>query len=185
MTEDGKIFDYELDWIPVSSGLDKRILFMNKDRGSLFRIIDMENETYSFSDVERIDRIRDINKVLIKEDNEELNKRRFLPIANRILDEIIPIQMPYMPTTYTCYIENFPDIDPICPDILGICYFWDKTSNEMTEVKRFFRINTFGNLENPKVEEINFNTYNDLKRKWFEMEAKKNVDNDTTKEHNS
>ena len=29
MTEDGKIFDYELDWIPVSSGLDKRILFMN------------------------------------------------------------------------------------------------------------------------------------------------------------
>ena len=76
MTEDGKIFDYELDWIPVSSGSDKRILFMNKDRGSLFRIIDMENETYSFSDVERIERIRDINKVLIKEDDEELNKRR-------------------------------------------------------------------------------------------------------------
>jgi hypothetical protein len=170
--DDNLIYDFEADWKPCNSGKDKKIFFENQKLTSLFRIIDMDKQTVTFSDVERIIKITDINKVLVKEDSPKNNFMLYGPIANRVLDEIRPISMPYKKETYKCFIEAFPgymDTD----DILGILYFKEEFGEEnMVEVKKFYRMHVMGEL-GPKFEEINFKIYNDLKTKWMEKEEKK------------
>lgn len=178
MNEDLKpIYDFEADWKPCNSGNDKRIIFMNNKRNSLFRIIDMQAETISYSDVDRVTAIKDINKVLVKENDEEENKRRFLPLVNKVIDEVIPIYMPYVPETYTCYIEAFPGFDENYEDTIGILYFrkdTDKATEDMIPVKRFFRIHQVASAV--RYEEIDFNTYHNVNVKWMKRMEEKDVD---------
>ncbi len=167
MTEDDRpIYDIETDWEPCNSGKDKRIFFVNKKLPSLFRIVDMANETIIFSDIGRIIKITDINKVLIKEDDPETNKLRYASIANKVLDEIVPISMPYKPEHYKCFIESFPGYSDT-DDILGILYFKEEFGvQNMIKAYRFYRLHIVGEL-GPVYEEINDKIYNDLKEKWL------------------
>ena len=171
--DDGIIYDYELDWKPCNSGNVKRIYFENAKRGSLFRVINFNDQTVTFSDVERVEKITDINKVLVKEDNPEENKNKFQSLVNRIVDEIKPITMPYRPDRLICYIEAFPGFDENYEDTVGILYFRDLIEDEMISCKRFFRIHPIGS--NVRYEEINFNIYNDVKGKWMKR-CEDNVD---------
>lgn len=170
MNEDLKpIYDFESDWVPQNSGKDKRIIFKNAKYHSLFRVIDVGRSVLTFTDVDRVHRIRDINKVLSKTDNEEENKKRFLPIINMIIDEVKPITMPYVPEKLTCFIESFPGYDKNIDDVLGILYFREDAEKEedrnMIAAKRYFKINPTGMPF--KYEEMTFETYDKLKEKWY------------------
>ena len=126
----------------------------------------MREQTITFSDVERVSRIKDIDKVLTKTDDEEKNKERFQPLVNMIIDELKPISMPYAPEKLTCFIENFPGFDGGFDDALGILYFREeKEDGNMIEAKRFFKINPDGVF--PKYDEISREMYDDVKVKWF------------------
>ena len=170
MNEDLKpIYDFESDWIPQNSRKDKRIIFENSKLNSLFRIVDVGHSIVAFTDVGRVCKIKDINKALSKTDNEEENKKNFLPIINRVIDEIKPISMPYVPEKLTCFIESFPGYDKNIDDVLGILYFREDSVKEedrnMIQAKRFFKINP---LSTPfRYEEMTMDTYNKLKAKWF------------------
>lgn len=91
MNEDLKpVYDFEADWEctnpPKRGGKAQSvIIFENKIHKSLYRIIDVANQTITFSDVERVSRIKDIDKVLTKTDDEEKNKERFQPLINMII----------------------------------------------------------------------------------------------------
>ena len=167
MTEDDRpIYDIELDWEPCNSGRDKRIFFRNKKLTSLFRIIDMTNETITFSDIDRIIKITDINKVLVGEDNPDRNRHRYSSITNKVLDELVLITMPYKQEHYKCFIETFPGYSDT-DDILGILYFKEEFGDEnMIKAYRFYRLHIMGEL-GPTYEEINDKIYNDLKEKWL------------------
>lgn len=167
MNEDLKpIYDFEADWMPCNHGNDKVLIYENKRLDSLFRAINLKDQTVTFSDVERVSRIKDIDKVLTKTDDEEKNKERFQPIINMIIDEIKPIKMPYAPEKLTCFIENFPGFDGGFDDTLGILYFREEKENgNMIEAKRFFKINPEGVF--PKYDEISREMYDDVKVKWF------------------
>ena len=150
------IYDIEADWRPLTSGKEKRIIFENSNYPSLCRIIDMEKELIGFTDVERIDKVVDINKVLVKEDNPEENWKKYGPIINRMLDNVRPITMPYVPEKLHAYIECFPGFNEDTDDTLGILYFWNKPTkevldenggvleSEMIPCKKYFRILTMG-----------------------------------------
>ena len=188
MTEDDKlVYDYESDWRPCNSGKDKIIIFKHDKCPSLFRIVNFHDETITYSDIERVEKITDINKVLVHEDDKEENMRRYLPIVNTVLNEVKPIILPYKKEHLNAYIEAFPGFDRNFDDTVGVLYFWNKPDEkvqtkkgvldaEMIPAKRFFRIHPIGS--NYKYEEINYNTYNDVKSKWFiRMEKEKeNVD---------
>lgn len=167
MNEDLKpIYDFEADWIRCDNKNNNVIIFENKNLESLFRVINMREQTITFSDVERVVRIKDIDKVLTKTDNEEKNKERFQPLVNMIIDELKPISMPYAPEKLTCFIENFPGFDGRFDDTLGILYFREEKENgNMIEAKRFFKINPEGVF--PKYDEISREMYDDVKVKWF------------------
>lgn len=173
MNEDLKpIYDFEADWECAnppkrgSAKVQSVIIFENKVHKSLYRIIDLANQTVTFSDVERVSRIKDIDKVLTKTDDEKKNKERFQPLVNMIIDELKPISMPYAPEKLTCFIENFPGFDGGFDDTLGILYFREeKEDGNMIEAKRFFKINPEGVF--PKYDEISREVYDDVKVKWF------------------
>lgn len=167
MNEDLKpIYDFEADWMPCNHGNDKVLIYENKNLESLFRVINMKEQSVTFSDVERVSRIKDIDKVLTKTDDEEKNKERFQSLINMVIDEIKPISMPYAPEKLTCFIENFPGFDGGFDDTLGILYFREeKEDGNMIEAKRFFKINPDGVF--PKYEEISREMYDDVKVKWF------------------
>lgn len=167
MNEDLKpIYDFEADWIRCDNKNNNVIIFENKNLESLFRVINMREQTITFSDVERVSRIKDIDKVLTKTDDEEKNKERFQPLVNMIIDELKPISMPYAPEKLTCFIENFPGFDGGFDDTLGILYFREEKENgNMIEAKRFFKINPEGVF--PKYDEISREMYDDVKVKWF------------------
>ena len=167
MNEDLKpIYDFEADWIRCDNKNNNVIIFENKNLESLFRVINMREQTITFSDVERVSRIKDIDKVLTKTDDEKKNKERFQPLVNMIIDELKPISMPYAPEKLTCFIENFPGFDGGFDDTLGILYFREEKENgNMIEAKRFFKINPEGVF--PKYDEITREMYDDVKVKWF------------------
>ena len=171
MNEDLKpVYDIDSDWLPCISGKDRRVIkFFNTRYQSLYRIIDFNNETVRFSDLGRIEAIKDINKMLTNSNNEKENMDRFLPICNLALDSIRPITMPYVPEKLICYIENFPGFDQNYPDTVGVLYFRKKTDDEegdeMISCKRFFRIHPVGAAVT--YEEINLKIYNDVKSKWI------------------
>lgn len=169
MMEDGKIFDYESDWHPCQNGDDKLLYYVNDSLSTLFRIIDVKKRLYTFSDIGRVKRIRDINRILTKDDDEESNKNLYQSIVNRILDEIYPIEMPYIPQILTCFIEVFKDFSSGC-DVLGILYFRDETNgiedSEMIECKHFYRIHQAIMLGKPVYEEIEESVYVKLKEKF-------------------
>ena len=167
MNEDLKpIYDFEADWIRCDNKNNNVIIFENKNLESLFRVINMREQTITFSDVERVSRIKDIDKVLTKTDDEKKNKERFQPLVNMIIDELKPISMPYAPEKLTCFIENFPGFDSGFDDTLGILYFREeKEDGNMIEAKRFFKINPEGVF--PKYDEISREMYDDVKVKWF------------------
>lgn len=183
--EEEKIYDFESDWEPKCSGKSSKLIFVNKKRSTFYRIIDMEKQTIRFSDPGRIIKIVDINKVLIKQSNSDELKERFLPLINSLLDEIMPIKMPYEPQRIHAYIENFPGFDENYDDTLGVLYFWNvPTSKEITDkgelnaemipCKKFFRIMPLG-WKAPYME-IDLQTYNDAKQRFFERQAQ----NETT-----
>ena len=167
MNEDLKpVYDFEADWIRCDNKNNNVIIFENKNLESLFRVINMREQTITFSDVERVSRIKDIDKVLTKTDDEKKNKERFQPLVNMIIDELKPISMPYAPEKLTCFIENFPGFDGGFDDTLGILYFREEKENgNMIEAKRFFKINPEGVF--PKYDEITREMYDDVKVKWF------------------
>lgn len=167
MNEDLKpIYDFEADWIRCDNKNNNIIIFENKNLESLFRVINVNEQTITFSDVERVSRIKDIDKVLTKTDDEKKNKERFQPLVNMIIDELKPISMPYAPEKLTCFIENFPGFDGGFDDTLGILYFREEKENgNMIEAKRFFKINPDGVF--PKYDEISREMYDDVKVKWF------------------
>ena len=167
MNEDLKpIYDFEADWMPCNHGNDKVLIYENKNLESLFRVINMKEQFVTFSDVERVSRIKDIDKVLTKTDDEEKNKERFQSLINMVIDEIKPISMPYAPEKLTCFIENFPGFDGGFDDTLGILYFREEKENgNMIEAKRFFKINPDGVF--PKYDEITREMYDDVKIKWY------------------
>lgn len=167
MNEDlNPIYDFEADWTRCDTKNNNIIIFENKNLESLFRVINMREQTITFSDVERVSRIKDIDKVLTKTNDEEKNKERFQPLINMIIDEIKPISMPYAPEKLTCFIENFPGFDSGFDDALGILYFREEKENgNMIEAKRFFKINPEGVF--PKYDEISREMYDDVKIKWF------------------
>ena len=167
MNEDLKpIYDFEADWMPCNHGNDKVLIYENKNLESLFRVINMKEQSVTFSDVERVSRIKDIDKVLTKTDNEKKNKERFQSLINMVIDELKPISMPYAPEKLTCFIENFPGFDGGFDDTLGILYFREEKENgNMIEAKRFFKINPDGVF--PKYDEITREMYDDVKIKWF------------------
>ena len=176
MTEDQKIYDYEKDWHPCQIGDGKLLYYVNDSLSTLYRIIDVKKQLYTFSDIGRVKRIRDINLILTKDDDEESNKKLYLQIVNRILDEIYPIEMPYLPQTLTCFIEAFPGFSGEC-DVLGILYFRDETNGiedaEMIECKHFYRIHPAVILGKPVYEEIDQSIYIKIKNK-YDKGVKKN-----------
>ncbi|SFU32621.1 hypothetical protein [Butyrivibrio sp. INlla21] len=174
MNEDLKpIYDFEKDWEcvnPPKRGGKKQsvIIFNNKVHKSLYRIVDIANQTITFSDVARVQAIKDIDKILTKSDDEDENKKRFLSLANMILDGIKPISMPYVPEHLTCFIENFPGFDKNYPDTVGILYFREeKEDGNMLQAKKFFKINPVG-ASSARFEEISLETYNQVKSDFCE-----------------
>ena len=167
MNEDLKpIYDFEADWTRCDSGNSSIIVFENKKLESLYRVINVNEQSITFSDVERVSRIKDIDKVLTKTDDEKKNKERFQPLVNMIIDELKPISMPYAPEKLTCFIENFPGFDGGFDDTLGILYFREeKEDGNMIEAKRFFKVNPDGVF--PKYDEISREVYDDVKIKWY------------------
>lgn len=188
MNEDLKpIYDLEGDWRPCTSGKDRKIIYKNDKLPSLYRIIDMHEKTISFTDIDRVVKIVDINKVIVKEDDPERNKKNFMPIVNKALDTIRPITMPYVPEKLHAYIESFPGFEESFDDTIGILYFWNKPTKkelddaggeleaEMIPCKKFFRIHPVGS--SVRYEEISFAVYNEVKTKWMrKQEEKLNVD---------
>lgn len=168
MNEDLKpIYDFEADWKPCNSGKDKVLIFENAKLSSLFRVIDMKEQTINFSDIDRVKAIKNIDKILTKSDDEEENRKRFLSLANRIIDEVKPIEMPYAPEKLTCFIENFPGFDKNYPDTVGILYFREeKEDGNMIQAKRFFKINPVG-ASAARFEEIDLETYNKVKVDYY------------------
>ncbi len=170
MTEDDKLlYDIESSWGRISSGRDMILTFVHKEYPSLFRIVDLDKETITFSDIDRIKRVRDINKILIKEDNEEENKKNYLPLIVQITNEAYPISMPYKKQILTCFMEAFPGFSKEV-DTLGILYLRDETEgiedSDMIEVKRYFKINPIGKL-GARYEELDEGFYNEVKQKWI------------------
>ena len=138
MNEDLKpIYDFEADWMPCNHGNDKVLIYENKNLESLFRVINMKEQFVTFSDVERVSRIKDIDKVLTKTDDEEKNKERFQSLINMVIDEIKPISMPYAPEKLTCFIENFPGFDGGFDDTLGILYFREEKELRLIQMEYF------------------------------------------------
>ena len=164
--ETQRIYDFESDWKPCNHGGDKRLYFVNEKRPSLFRIIDMEKQSIRFSDIDRIGKIVDINKVLVGESDSEKLKKLYWAQCNAVLDDIEPITMPYDVGQLTCYIEAFPGYEKY-DDILGVLYFKENYGDEnMIKAQRFFRIHPIGSLGH-QFEEINDKIYNELKFKWM------------------
>lgn len=184
MNEDLKpILDIEADWVPRQRSGEKRFIYENVRHPGLFRIIDMSASSIIFSDINRVEKITDINKVLAKEDDKEKNARRYKSLINRVLDEVHPISMPYVPEHMNAYIEAFPGFNETEDDTVGILYFWNKPDEkvlddaggeleaEMIPAKRFFRVHPVG--AGVRFEEIDFMTYNDRKGKWMNREEEK------------
>lgn len=193
--DDGLIYDYELDWKPVISikPSESKIYYENDKLKGLYRIIDMKNSMIKFSDINRTEKIVDVNKVLVGESDSDELKKLYLPIINMVLDQMKPVTVPYKPERYTAFIESFPGVDHERDDILGILYFWDKPKerqvcdnaqeetlqDEMTPCKRFFHILPVV-VDGIKFEEIDYLTYSQLKEEWMERSAK-DVDNGSAK----
>ena len=187
MNEDLKpVLDIEDDWSLCSQAPNKKYIYFNKNYESLYRVVDVEKELVTFTDSKRIEKIVDINKVLTKSDSQLKNMACYLGLANRVLDEVRPISMPYVPEHLNAYIEAFPGFNDVDDDALGILYFWNKPSSEeikeegvldaeMIPGKKFFRIHPKGT--GIHYEEIDIITYNDAKTKWMRREEEKlNVD---------
>lgn len=184
MNEDLKpILDIEADWVPRKKSGESTFIYENTKQPGLFRIIDMSASSIIFSDINRVEKITDINKVLCKEDKPEENAKNYKSLINRILDEVHPITMPYVPEHMNAYIEAFPGFNETEDDTVGILYFWNKPDKktlddaggeleaEMIPAKRFFRIYPKG--VGVRFEEIDFMTYNDRKGKWMNREEEK------------
>lgn len=185
MNEDLKpILDIEADWVPRQRGGGKRLfIYENVRYPGLFRIINIQASSIIFSDINRVEKITDINKVLCKEDDKAKNARRYKSLINRVLDEVHPIAMPYVPEHMNAYIEAFPGFNETEDDTVGILYFWNKPDQktlddaggeleaEMIPAKRFFRVHPMG--AGVRFEEIDFMTYNDRKGKWMNREEEK------------
>ena len=167
------IWDNEECWIMKATGSMEKLLYEHKDLEGVYRVVDRKKQTIRFSDINRIQDIRDINKVLTKEDDRETNMSRYFGIANDVLDEIEPITFPYKRKKYTCYIDAFPAWSVNMDDCIGVLYFRDHDKDDMIQAKKFFRIMPV--LSVFSYEEIDMLTYNDEKIKYFRRE-KRNVD---------
>lgn len=174
--DDGLIYDYEPDWEVVARNnvTENKIIFRNKKRSSLYRVINFEDQSVGFSDLGRVTLIRDINKHIVNEDDTEENMKRYKALINMCADKVLPLEFPYHPVDYTCYIEAFPGFDKNVDDTVGILYLRPELSDDMIEVKRFFRIWPLGAA--CRFEEITFNHYNHLKTKWMRREDDDNSD---------
>ena len=134
--------------------------FRHAELSSLFRIIDVKNQTITFVDTARISKISDINLMLRKDDDPERNKRLYFGLCNRVLHEVSPIEMPYTPDGPTAYIETFPGY-------LGVLYFKDNQDN-MIEAKKFFKGPGVGH----SFEEISYHDYILAQQEYYEKEIK-------------
>ena len=168
------IYDNEECWEIVPSRSATKFVYRHTELPGFYRVIDRESRTVEFSDVERISVIHDINKVLIKEDDKELNMKRYLPMINEVLDKLQPITLPYMRSEHIAYIEAFPGYNETEDDVLGILYFRDKGLTEdkdvMIPAKKFFRILPI--VSACRYEEIDMETYMYLKRNYFRRQDK-------------
>ena len=165
--DDGLIYDYEPDWEVVAKKnvKENKVIFRNKKRSSLYRVINFDDQTVGFSDLGRVTLVRDINKHIVNEDNTEENMQKYKELINMCADKVLPLSFPYHPVDYTCYIEAFPGFDKNYDDTVGILYLRPALSDDMIEVKRFFRIWPLG--YNPRYEELTLEEYNYYKTKWM------------------
>ena len=175
MTEDDNLlYDIEGNWQQLNGG--RKVFFRHKERFSLFRIVDLDKETITFSDICRVSKITDINKVLVKKSNPEELKDKWQSIIVRVLDDIKPISMPYKPESIHAFVEAFPSKHSNGEDdIIGILYFWDTPDEkksreegileaEMIPCRRFFKtLQRRTGAERVLFEEIDFKEYNKLK----------------------
>lgn len=163
------IHDEEEYWDYVPASTDRHSVYKHKELEGVYRVIDHKEQTIRFSDINRIASIRDINKVLTGEDNPELNRKKYLPILNNVLDNLEPISMPYMRSEVIAYIEAFPGYNDTEDDVLGILYFRDKGITEdqdhMIPAKMFYRILPI--ISECRWEEIDKEAYVYLKKCFF------------------
>lgn len=163
------IHDEEQYWQFIPTKSIEKLVYEHTELGGFYRVIDRATERIRFSDVNRIACVRDIDKVLSKEDTPELNKQKYLPILNDVLDKVAPISMPYARTEVIAYIEAFPGYNDTEDDVLGILYFRDKgftpEQDHMISAKVFYRILPITSV--CRFEEIDFDTYNEVKNKYL------------------
>lgn len=180
-----KIFDFEQDWKQVPTNKPNKMVFVNANRDTFFRVIDIKEETYHFTDLGRVTKVVDINKVLVGESNSEELKKKYLKLIIMLADEIRPIDIPYKVDDLSCYIEAFPGIDPNYDDTIGILYFRDNETTDMIECKRFFHVNPVCS-RGYQFEEIRFDDYSKLKTKWLrrcEENVDQSAEQDTGEQH--
>lgn len=180
MTEDDNLlYDIDGNWEQCNNG--KRIYFRHKEHHGLFRIVDLEKEEIIFSDIDRVSKITDINKVLTHESDPVKLRRDYQALIVKVLNEIKPIDMPYKRQSIHAFIESFPSSTERMErdDVIGILYFWDTPDEkksrekgileaEMIPCRRFFMCP--GNILDPYFKEIDFREYNKLKEEWMERE---------------
>lgn len=174
MMKEEMIFDFEADWKIINSNTPDKLIYQNQVRKTFYRVIDIKEQTYRFSDTGRITKYIDINKVLTGESKSDELKKLYLPICNKCLDIVHPIDIPYRPEDLTCYIEAFSGKDVNYEDTLGILYFKDNSNDQMIECKKFFYIHPISKSET-RYEEIDFHTYNNLKTDYLRR-CEENVD---------
>lgn len=157
------IYDVENDWelIDDGNGVDVKIgaaghlIYRSKRLESLYkRVIYTEDgqKTIQFRDFSRSVCV-DINT----------NETYTGDVGSMILDEILPVTMPYFPTgTITIFTEDFK-YHKNCEDdydTIGILYFRTPTG-EMKEIKRFFK----KDHKTKELIEITLNEYINRKKK--------------------
>lgn len=133
MNEDLKpCYDIEGDWDFVPEGyIPGRQVFRHKRCSTLFRIMDFRNHEVWFSDTARVkpENVIDIyRKVSLKE------KAEFMPIIIKVIDDMKPIKMPYLPEEIKVYVESHKNC-------IGLLYFKDTDKDQsIVPIKRFFEI---------------------------------------------
>lgn len=129
------IQDIEENWEVDSENMQPGcLIFKNKVFTTLYRKIDVVNQTVTFTDTMRVrpERVIDINKKL-----SILEKATIIPQIMAVINSIRPIEFPYTPEKLTVYVESEGRY-------LGILYFRVPPRGIIPVRKFFYRDPLYG-----------------------------------------
>lgn len=133
-----KIEDIEENWeVDNEYSQAGAIIFKNKILPTLYRKIDVMNQTVTFTDTMRVrpERIIDINRKL-----SILEKATVIPQIMAVINAVRPIEFPYTPERLTIYVEVMGPYLAIYDyrlppaTVVPIHLFLEKKDGEYTEI---------------------------------------------------